>query len=114
MHNDSENHESLIERLEADALLAHATACAVAGCDGTSHNAGDDADDWHHQLAAHSSGVIDWELNIDPHGRAYGYVAPTLDGAELDTEGLLSLAEQYELVPAMLRALAAEVERRNA
>lgn len=91
-------------------------ACNVEGCNGSTHDEFDAPEHWKHGVAAYVDDLVDWELLIDEHGHAYGHVvsSPNSRGEDMTSEQVRGLARRVESVPAKLRALADEIDRRSA
>ncbi|MGC5077622.1 hypothetical protein [Agrococcus sp. DT81.2] len=115
MDNDNEDRAARAEKREVDDLLARATPCDVAGCDGIWHDSADDPAEWTHRVRAIKLPALGGgcDLYIDGDGRAHiGYTLQS-DG-DLDAAAARAMAAKLEACAEQLRDLAAEVERRSA
>lgn len=96
--------------------IAEDTPCGIEGCDGSWHEAGVPPEEWSHKVFTEPFGLMEAIIIYDPALTPGFFAYVDADGNHGDSNTSAEtreLADSYDGLPAWLRKIAGEVDRRN-
>src|SRR5690554_5452916 len=109
------NNVTTLEQFDKLNRFAQQTPCGITDCDGEMYEGNVEPSDWHHRVLMRKcdNGIIEVEVARKPDGTYEGDIVFGGNGTMTAAE-LRSAADQYEAFPAWLRAIADDIDTRNA